>query len=261
MTRIARIHTLAALMALVFLTGGFLLGSLARTMPLFQGGDGSGFSPSQGWALLGAVITWGIFCSAAAVYMRVFRRSPSVTVFFVILFFLFSSLDITKVGQLMIPATSWRHLSPILSRVTSFGWIAGTLALFTGGLCAGGGSLQRHGVSLLALLAVSLGLSWTVPLDSLALPEHLVYPMGLRLSVDTVMLVVLFLGVVSFFQVALAVRERRPLFTALAAAALALGRVLLFYRTEISLILLGAGFLLLGVLVFAVENYRDYLLE
>lgn len=248
-------------MVLVFLAGGFFLVALVRNLAIFPLGGELEISPSRGQALLGALVTWGIFCSAAAAYMRTFRRSPSVTVFFVMLFFLFSCLDVTKAGQIMIPATSWRHFSPILSRVTSFGWIAGTLALFTGALCAGGGALQRHGMSLLAVLAVSLGLSWTIPLDSLVLPDNLVYAMGLRLSVDTVMLVVLFLAVVSFFQAALVVRERRPLFTALAAAFLALGRGLLFYRAEISLIIVGAGLTVLGATVFAVENYRDYLLE
>lgn len=215
--------------------------------------------PGQWRAIAGALATTVIAFTVAVLYMRLFHRSPSVPVFFMVLFFIFSALDISKLGQVMVSATAWRHFSPLLARVSIFGHVTGALALFAAGLYASVARMQRHGTAMTMGLVIALGLSWAVPIDTFRIRENLVYSAGFHPSLDAMILVVLVLAVLNFIHAALVVRERRQLMSAGAVALIVLGRETLFYRTEPLLIALGAALLVTGAAVFAVENYRDYL--
>lgn len=223
--------------------------------------EGISVQPGQWRAIAGALITTVVAFTVALVYMRLFLRSTSIPVFFTVLFFIFTALDITKLGQVLIPLTAGRHFSPLLARVTIFGHITGALALFAAGLYASVERMQRHGIAMTLGLVVSLGLSWAVPIDTVQIRDNLVYTAGFQPSLDAMILVVLLLATLNFAHAAFMIRERRQVLSAGAVAMIVLGRETLFYRTEPVFLLLGAAFFTAGAAVFAMENYRDYLVS
>lgn len=259
MTRTGRNNTIFILTTVFLLATVLVLALFLDSLALVPPGGPVVPDATQWHAVAGAVLTTVISFSAAIIYSRLFRRSPSVPVFFVVLFFIFTTMDISKLGQVMIPATAWRHFSPLLARVTIFGHITGALALFAAGLYASVARMQRHGTAMTLGVLIALGLSWAVPIDAFRLPNHLVYTAGFQAPLDAMIQLVLALAVLNFIQAAVASRDRREVMSAGAVALLAVGRELLYYRTEPISIGLGSVVFVTGAVVFAVENYRDYL--
>ncbi|MFW6228681.1 MAG: hypothetical protein ACOC2V_04410, partial [Alkalispirochaeta sp.] len=143
----------------------------------------------QIFAIAGAVMTVFFGFLFAGVYSRMFRRSPSIPVFFVTLFFLSMTLDITKIAQIVALFSRWPHLSPMIARVSIFGHIAGIFAIFAAGLYSGGVRMQRHGTAVFAGSVIAFSLSWLIPIDTSSLPDHLVYPAGIRASLEAALVV------------------------------------------------------------------------
>lgn len=249
-------------MALFFTAGSAVLVTFlfaATGVVTIEIGEGMARIESYGPALAGAIISAIVAAASAAVYKRLFRRSSSIPVFFMVLFFVFTVGDISKLGHVLIPAHSWHTVSPLLARFTVFSHIAGALAFFAAGLYASVARMQRQGTAILLGSSLALGLSWAVPIDTLQLPENLVYAAGFHASVDAIIMIVFALGVLSFVQAAVANRDRRQAFSAGATALIALGREILFYRTELPWIVVGTASLVVGAGMFALQNYRDYL--
>ncbi len=255
MTRTGRNNTA------LLLTGAFFLGALVMTVFFLVNLRAITLEQGQLRAVAGALATTTIAFVVTVTYMRLFHRSPSVPVFFVVLYFIFSILDISKLGQVMISMTAWRHFSPFLARVSIFGHIAGALALFAAGLYATVSRMQRHGIAMMIGFLIALGLSWAVPIDTLRMRSNLVYAAGFQPSLDAVITVLIVLAVLNFVQAAVSGRERRQVMSALAVALIVLGRELLFYRTEPFFLVGGSVLFAAGAAFFAVENYRDYLVS
>lgn len=209
----------------------------------------------------GALLTAVLGLLLAAIYLRLFRRTPSLSVFFVVWFFLAMTLDVLKLAQLVLPFTALPQFAPAVSRLTVFGHIAGVMALFGAGLYAGGVRMQRHGTAMLVVGLIALGLAWSVPIDTAELPEHLVYRAGVRASLQSTLALLLVVAVVNFVHAALNNGNPRQLLSALAVALLAAGRELLFYRIEPWWIVAGAGAVITGGILFASQNYRDFLVS
>jgi hypothetical protein len=262
MTRTGRNNTANLLLALFFTAGFAVLATfvlVATGVLETEPGAGTARIDSRRAALVGTILTATVAAGAAAIYRRLFRRSSSIPVFFMVLFFIFTVGDISKLGHVLIPAPSWRHLSPLLARFTIFSHIAGALSFFAAGLYASVARMQRQGTAILLGTLIALGLSWAVPIDTLQLPDNLVYAAGFRASLDAAIMIILALGVLNFIQAAAAGRDRRQAVSAIAAAFIAIGREVLFYRAEVPLIVIGTGLFAAGAGVFAVQNYRDYL--
>ncbi len=261
MTRTGRNNTAVFLVSLFLVAAVALLVLFVTELRIVSEVGSVDPTPEEWRAVAGALVTTVISFTAAIVYIRLFRRSPSVPVFFVVLFLIFTAVDVSKLGQVMIPATAWRNVSPVLARVTIFGHMSGALALFAAGLYASVSRMQQHGIAMTIGLFVSLGLSWAVPIDTFSLPHNLVYTAGFQPSLDVMIQVVFGLAVVNFLQAAVTGRERRQVMSALAVALVTLGREVLYYRTEVPVVIGGAVLFVAGVAVYAVENYRDYLVS
>lgn len=261
MTRTGRNNTVRFLSSLFFIAFLIVVAALVIQLRIVPPSGDLVPDPDQWRAIGGAVMTAVIAFIAAIVYMRLFRRSPSVPIFFVVLFFVFTMLDVTKLGQVMVPETAWRVYSPVLARVSIFGHISSVLALFAAGVYASVARMQRHGTVLLFGMMIAMGLSWAVPIDVLYLPRNLVYTAGLQPSLDSMIQVVVVLAVLNFVQAAVVGRDRRQMMSAGAVALIALGREILFYRTEPVWLVLGPVLFAGGAILFAVENYRDYLVS
>lgn len=213
--------------------------------------------PAAGAALAASLA--GLFSSA--LYLRLFRRTPSLAVFFVIWFYLAMVPDGLKLFQLILPYSSWPQLAPVVSRLGLLAHLLGVMALFAAGLYAGGVRMQRHGTAIFIAGLIALGLSWSIPIDTATLPPHLVFNAGIRSSMRVTIILFLVLAVLNFVQAGVSAGGARRYGTAATVAALAVGRELLFYSVD--LMVLGAGLALFvtGMVVFAVLNYRDFLLS
>ncbi len=197
----------------------------------------------------------------AGTYARLFRRSPSIPVFFLTLFFVSMTLDITKIAQLVIFYGRNHHFSHIIGRASIFSHIVGVMALFAAGLYAGGIRMQRHGTVVFVGLLIAFSLSWSIPVDTSYLPDHLVYPAGVKASFRAAMVVLQSLAVLNFLQAAISNQNPRMIITALAVAVLAAGREILFYSVDPIWIVIGGGAVTVGGIVFTGQYYRDYLVS
>tara|TARA_B100000614_G_scaffold125012_1_gene111804 strand:- start:147 stop:932 length:786 start_codon:yes stop_codon:yes gene_type:complete len=212
-------------------------------------------------AVSGALLAAALGVSMAAVYLRLFRRTPSLAVFFVIWFYLAMVVDVLKLVQVVLPSTPWPQFGPAISRIGVFGHVTGVMALFAAGLYAGGVRMQRHGTAIFVACVIAFGLSWSIPIDTSFLPSHLVYRAGVRASLQATLILLLVVSVVNFVQASINNGNPRQLLSALAIALLATGRELLFYRIEPVWLATGAVSILVGGILFAGQNYRDFLLS
>ncbi len=212
-------------------------------------------------AVTGTFITAGLGFVLSAAYLRLFRRTPALSVFFVTWFFLTMILDALKLGLVFLPVAPWPQLASEFSRAVTFGHVTGVMALFGAGLYAGGLRMQRHGTAILVGGIIAVALSWSIPIDTSYLPDHLVYRAGIRSSLQATLILLLVVAVVNYIQASVNNGNPRQLISALAIAALAAGRELLFYRVEPLWIGAGALLVVAGGITFAGQNYRDFLLS
>lgn len=212
-------------------------------------------------AVTGTFITVGLGFVLAAAYLRLFRRTPSLSVFFVTWFFLMMIMDVFKLGMVFLPVAPWPQLGSEFSRAVTFGHVTGVMALFGAGLYAGGLRMQRHGTAILVGGIIAVALSWSIPIDTSVLPDHLVYRAGIRSSLQATLFLLLAVAVVNYVQASINNGNPRQLISAGAIAALAMGRELLFYRVEPVWLAVGSLLVVTGGIVFAGQNYRDFLLS
>jgi hypothetical protein len=121
--------------------------------------------------------------------------------------------------------------------------------------------MQRHGTAIVVACMIAVGLSWAIPIDTGDLPANLVHRAGIGTSLQATLLLLLAVSVVNFVHAALNSGNPRGLITAGAVALMATGRELLFYRVEPLWIVLGAVAVLAGGIIFAGQNYRDFLVS
>jgi hypothetical protein len=135
------------------------------------------------------------------------------------------------------------------------------MALFGGGLYAGGVRMQRHGTAMGVATLIAVGMSWMIPVDTAVLPPHLVYPAGLRSSLDATLLLLVVVSVINYLQAVITRQEWRRLVGVVAVAMIATGREMLFYLTSPVAVVVAAALLIAGAILFAGQNYRDLLLN
>ncbi len=252
MTVNQRNSTLMALLMLQFLLVVAVVVLFFRRQPSVGSGHVA--------ALTGAALMTVAAGLVAATYLRIFRRSRSIPVFFMVTFFIFTMLDATKWVQLLVLDSPWPHYAATVSRVTIFGHLSGALALFGSGLYAGSHRLKWQGVAFALGLFLTASLSWAIPIDSSVMPENLVFAAGFPASLDMLTALLLILGVINYAEQAIVARDTRRAVTALSVLLIVVGRELLYHRTEIAMMFLGTGLFLAGGITYALRNYRDYLL-
>ncbi|MEX2444921.1 MAG: hypothetical protein WD492_15075 [Alkalispirochaeta sp.] len=212
-------------------------------------------------AVTGTFITVGLGFVLSAAYFRLFRRTPALSVFFVTWFFMLMILDVLKLGMVFLPESPWPQLASEFSRAVTFGHVTGVMALFGAGLYAGGLRMQRHGTAMLVGGIIAVALSWSIPIDTSYVPDHLVYRAGIRSSLQATLFLLLVVAVINYVQASINSGNPRQLISAVAIATLAVGRELLFYRVEPIWMGIGAFLVVVGGIVFAGQNYRDFLLS
>jgi hypothetical protein len=218
-----------------------------------------GLSGPERSAVAAAAASTVTGAALAGVYLRLFRRSPSLAVYFVVWFYLAVMFDVTKLLQLLLPVSPWPQFTGAVARVTIFGHVIGVMALFASGLYAGGVRMQRHGTALFVGMLIAFGLSWSIPIDTSTLPAYLVYETGMRASLRAALWLLLAIAAVNFVHAAFHNGSVRGLVSAGSVALMAIGREILFYQVSVIWTVAGTAALVAGGVIFAGRNYRDFL--
>jgi hypothetical protein len=196
----------------------------------------------------------------SVVFIRIFRRNPSVSVFLVTLSFTLVMVDGVKLVQIIAIAEALPRVSALASRMIIGGHLAWIAALSGAGLYSGGVRMQRHGVAIAIVLAICTILAGTVPIETEALPDNLVHATGLRSSVEVVVAILGCIAVINYVFAAISDRSARRLLSALAIALIVVGREGLFYSIEPVVVLVSCGMFVAGAIVFASQHYREQMI-
>lgn len=146
-----------------------------------------------------------------------------------------------------------------VGRVLLAGHIAGVMALFGAGVYASGVRFQRHGAVLAAGLLLAGGLAIAVPLDPSELGRNLIHAPAISSNLAVITGFLPAIAVVSYLQNAVRDRDSRLILNAVAVAAMAIGRELLFYAYRPWQVISGSVVLLVGAVMYARRNYRDFI--
>ncbi len=218
-------------------------------------------STEHAGALTAATATTVIGMIYGVLFLRLFRRSRSIPIFFMVVFFVLTMLDALKWTQPAFAQSITPYLGVLVSRVIMFGYVGGALAIFASGLYADAPRLKWPGISLVMGGLLSGMLVWVVPVDAAVLPPNLVYPAGVPAPVNTLTAILFFLGVLNYSEQAIVRQDLRKGGIVLAVLVVVVGRVLLYQRTDLLSIVLGGVLFISGAAVYGFVNYRDYLVS
>lgn len=191
---------------------------------------------------------------------RYFRKTTAPEVFFFLLCLLFLVPDMMKPLQVVMVDLS---LPPaylaLLTRVLYFSLSFGVLSLFAASLFVVGIEHQRGGIVLAVVLAISVGIAYVLPVDSLVLSLSMTHRVGSQSLYRMVLAVIAGLTVLNFINASLASGSRDYIVLAGAAGALLGGRLWGFWGTQTWELTSAAALLVLGAIVFGVRCYNMYL--
>lgn len=217
-------------------------------------------SISELFALIGSAAAVFVSFLASVLFIHLFRRSPSVSVFFMTLSFLLLSLDGLKYAQVLAADQALSELGVILSRILIAGNLLWVSALAGAGLYAGGVRMQRHGTAIVFVTALVATLAASIPLDTGMLPVNLVHSAVLRASLDVIIALFATMAVLNYVYTAFNDRSTRRLWSALSVGLIAVGREGLFHWIEPPAVLGSTALLVAGATIFALRHYREQIL-
>lgn len=212
-------------------------------------------------ALTAATATTVVGMVYGVLFLRLFRRSRSIPIFFMVIFFVLTMLDALKWTQPVFAQSITPYLGVLVSRVIMFGYVGGALAIFASGLYADAPRLKWPGISLVIGGLLTGMLVWVVPVDAVVLPLNLVHPAGVPAPVNTLTGILLVLGVLNYSEQAIVRQDLRKGGIALAVLVIVIGRVLLYQRTDVLSLVLGGGLFIVGAAIYGFVNHRDYLVS
>jgi hypothetical protein len=253
----------------IFLTSGAVLGLIfflvfcAGIVSVAQNADGApgaALTASMIWTLSGVGMTALFSVVGGFGFRRLFRRTASLEIFFFLAFIVSLSFDALKILNLVFIAF---HAAPyygtIVTRVAYFGYFLGLLSLFASSLFSGDSHYQKMGTILGIILAFSISLAYTLPIDSTVFHANLLY----RVSGEEFILLVRFgleiLTLFSFGRSAFlsGTAEQRSILGA--AVMVILGRELLFFLSSPLFIMTGSVLLVGGSILFSRNSYAKHL--
>lgn len=197
---------------------------------------------------------------AGALFIRLFRRNTSVSVFFVTLSFLLIGVDGLKLLQLVALSQAFPRIAVIISRLLIGANLLWVSALAAAGLYAGGVRMQRHGTAMLSMAALVGVLAAAIPLDTGTIPNNLVFDTVLPASLDGIVAMFATMAVLNYVYAAVNDRSSRRLIAALAIALIAFGREGLYHWIEPLPVLVSLVALIAGTVTFALQHYREQIL-
>lgn len=191
---------------------------------------------------------------------NVYRKTPSVEVFFLSLFYLTLALESLRIVNLLFFA---QHVSIelrlIATRAVYLGRLFGMFCLLASSLYAVGLKYANLGLLLGAVFLLSLTLSSILPIDATVFTASFLYRLGDVYGYRFVDIAMGLIYVLNFAGAGFIRASRRFLWIALAAALVFLGRELFLHGTGPLILGIGVGFLLAGGTVFGRQISQYYL--
>ncbi|MFP4331167.1 MAG: hypothetical protein ACLFP6_10655 [Spirochaetaceae bacterium] len=266
------LHTTLAISLLLLLSSGgaaYLLLSGERVPSLLDAieGESSWFglsllmSPERViYSMVAAFLAPTFALFGLVVVERFFRRTLSPQVFFFAVFLLGLSFEGGRVIQALLHTEGLGYaLLGMVTRFVAFGRIMAMSALVAASLYAAGISYQKNGVVLAIIVAISGGVSYASPVNSLTLAPDLLFRIGEGYSVDVVHLLLGLVAVINYLQAALTEERGEYLAHAVAIFAVVGGWFLLVEVPMVPGISGGAALLVAGSTVFLRRRYTSYL--
>ena len=213
------------------------------------------------WAIVAAVVSAGTGLFLSVGFVRVFRRSSSVAVFFAVLYLLLSAVDVTKLWHLFDVSVIPMGSQVLATRVVHFGHLLGTFSLFASSLYAVGVRFQRHGMLILLGGFVALALIWALPIDTTVLQPNLTFRAGLRTPVALSVSALVGLSVINYVYAGVLEADIRFSVSTSAVAGMAVGREALFFASNPVVIILAGALMVTGATLYAFRSYRDYTID
>lgn len=191
---------------------------------------------------------------------RYFRKTTAPEVFFFLLCLLLLVPDMLKPLQLVfLDLALPPAYAALLTRALYFSLSFGVLSLFAASLFVVGIEQQRGGMVLAVGFALSVGIAYVLPVDSLELGLSMSHRVGSFRLYQLVLAVIAGLTVLNFVNASLGSGSRDYLVLAGSATALLAGRLWGFWGTGPWEITLAAALVVLGAVVFGVRCYNMYL--
>lgn len=191
---------------------------------------------------------------------RFFRRTVSPQVFFFAIFLLGLAFEGGRTAQayLFTQGVSYAVLATV-TRFVAFGRIMAMSSLVASSLYAAGISYQKHGVVLAIIVAISGGVSYASPVNTLVVAPDLLFRVGEGFSVDVVHLLLGIVALVNYLQAAWSEERREYIAHALAILAIVAGWLLIIEIPLAFGIGGGVGLLTVGTALFLKRRYSSYL--
>lgn len=256
---------------LLFAGGGYLIFQLDILPDVL----GKLSEPLPGWllvfsrpdpAFLLIIVLSGIACLLVFAFIanlgvrKLYRRTDSAELLFLMLFCLSLCLEAWRLGNLIFPALGLsQYLNVVITRLVLFSRFFGLLCLLVASLYAVGMKYVQYPVLIGGMAVLAFALAGVLPLDTSLYEPTFLYKLGDRRGFLFVRMILALLMVVNFVVAARVRRNRRFAIAALAAFLLFAGRELLQYGIAPVPILLGTAALIVGFVFFVRQIVVFYL--
>ena len=191
---------------------------------------------------------------------KLYRRTDSAELLFLMLFCLSLSLEAWRLGNLIFPALGLsQYLNIVLTRLVLFSRFFGLLCLLAASLYAVGMKYVQYSVLIGGMVVLAFALAGVLPLDTSLYEPTFLFKLGDRQGYLFVRLILALLIVINFVVAARLRRSRRFAVAAGAAVLLFAGRELLQYGIAPLPVVLGAAALIVGFVLFVRQIVVFYL--
>ena len=209
--------------------------------------------------LLHLIVSLVLVVLILLVYIRLFRRTMTVSLFFLMLALTATLFEGWKVFAIMPqPPAIDIVLATRLIVAARFSYV---FFIFLSALFTTEFVFQRHGTLAVVVIGAAGLVAWNIPVDVYTILPNAMVRVGLGRSVPAVIYIFIALTVITFIQAGLKNQEGRLLLSAFAVAVLATGHELLFSGSTVVTLLAGTAGMILGGILFGARNYRDEILD
>jgi hypothetical protein len=191
---------------------------------------------------------------------KLYRRTDSAELLFLMLFCLSLCLEAWRLGNLVFPTLGLsQYLNVVVTRLVLFSRFFGLLCLLVASLYAVGMKYVQYPVLIGGMAVLAFALAGVLPLDTSLYEPTFLYKLGDRQGYLFVRLILGLLTVINFVVAARTRRSRRFAVAAAAALLLFVGREMLQYGFAPLPVVLGTAALIVGFVIFVRQIVIFYL--
>jgi hypothetical protein len=238
-----------------------VLGDFAKPLPrwlLVLSRPEPGFQRIIALAGIASLLLFAVLANLGV--RKLYRRTDSPELLFLMLFCLSLCLEAWRLGNLVFPALGLsQYLNVVVTRLVLFSRFFGLLCLLVASLYAVGMKYVQYSVLIGGMVVLAFALAGVLPLDTSLYEPTFLYKLGDRQGYLFVRLILALLIVINFVVAARLRRSRRFAVAAGAAVLLFAGRELLQYGIAPLPVVLGAAALIVGFVLFVRQIVVFYL--